>query len=80
MRTAYTLCADPRPLWDGVGGAGVQHGPTAWPEGFCHVDDLSPLQTKEGLFSANVYLQLPHTGGGDLHIWDVEVSTGDIRA
>lgn len=51
----------------------LKHGPTRHIEGFIHVDDINPLQQDEGLFSANLYLDLPVTGGGELLIYDVEV-------
>ena len=57
-----------RPYLPGVGR--LMQGPTRWADGFAHVDELTPLRTDRGLFSANVYLEVPPTGG-ELHIWNV---------
>ena len=45
-----------------------------WRDGFLHVDELDVLSEARGLFSANVYLRMPPTGGA-LHIWNVNVRT-----
>ena len=51
----------------------LMKGPTKSIQGFCHVDDISPLSIDCGLFSANIYTQLPYGGGGALQIWPIEV-------
>lgn len=68
---ALGVMQTPTPSCESMGGW-TQNGPTSVVEGFCHVDDLSPLSPDAGLFSANIYLKMP-IAGGDLEIWPIEI-------
>ena len=41
--------------------------------GFIHTDNYSNINSTSGLFSANIYLNIPEEGG-ELHIWNVNMS------
>ena len=68
----------------------IMMGPTRWKkDGYIHVDEMAPLSSQQGLFSASIYLQLPdqttdheifnktnvHTGtnAGDFAIWPLGI-------
>ncbi len=62
----------------------IMMGPTRWKRGFIHADQYAPLSSREGLFTGNIYLQLPtdskgedngdkKEGNSQLHIWNLEM-------
>lgn len=55
-----------------AGVARIMRGPTRYVDGFMHVDELAPMVTNRGTFSANVYLKVPPTGG-ELAVWPLAV-------
>jgi len=57
----------PGSLHDGQGSA----------EGFCHVDSFPVTNPRRGIFSVNVYLEVP-ADGGELDIWNISPGLWDL--
>merc|ERR1712232_1528649 len=50
------------------------YSPNRWTRGFAHIDALEIMRNDRGVYSANVYLQNPPSGG-ELLIWPISYTS-----